>query len=252
MPWATRLFSRRSALLLWIAALCFLAADILYPVSLGLTRGIGVALAGLLALGLLGLWWRYRFLRWTLLALYTAISVFLALPGRADYDRAALRQEVAQALQRYEGVRYVWGGENFLGIDCSGLVRRGTIDGAFLHGLHTLNPLLLRKAVHLWWRDVSARDMEAGAFGAAKKITEEKSLALLNDKNLHPGDFAITRGGIHALAYLGDHVWIEADPGEMKVLRLNTRTAKSEWFRQPVSILRWRLLETPYRGRSYN
>ena len=137
-----------------------------------------------------------------------------------------------------------------MGIDCSGLVRRGMIDGTFLYGVRTLNPYLLRQAIRLWWRDVSARDMEAGARGNAKKITEEKALALVNDKNLHPGDFAVTSDGLHALAYLGDHVWIEADPGEMKVLRVNPRTTKSDWFRQPVSILRWRLLETPYRAGS--
>ena len=248
LPWVTRLFSRKSALLLWVAGLCCLAADILYPVSLGLTRAIGAALTGLLAAGLLGLWWRYRFLRWTLLGLYLALALFAALPGNADYDRAELRQEVAQALQRYEGVRYVWGGEGCWGVDCSGLIRRGMIDGTFLYGARALNPYLLRQAIRLWWHDVSARDMQLGARGNAKKITEEKALALMNDKNLHPGDFAITGDGVHALAYLGEHIWIEADPGEMKVLRVNARSAKNEWLRVPVSILRWRLLEAPYRA----
>ncbi len=27
----------------------------------------------------------------------------------------------------YQGVRYVWGGEGLLGIDCSGLVRKGLV-----------------------------------------------------------------------------------------------------------------------------
>jgi len=246
-----RLFSRRFAIQLWAAGFCFLAALILYPVSLGWTRAAGAALLGLLGAGLLGLWWRYRFLRWTLMGLYVALALFAVWPGNADYDRAELRQEVAQALQRYEGVRYVCGGEGFLGVDCSGLVRRGMIDGTFLYGVRTLNPYLLRQAIRLWWHDISVHDMEMGARGNAKKITEEKSLALLDDKNLHPGDFAITSDGLHALAYLGDHVWIAADPGERKVLRLNARTTKKDWLRQPLSVLRWRLLEAPYRaGRS--
>ena len=245
-----RLFSRQSAIQLWAAGACLLAALILYPVSLGWTRALGAVLAGLLAAGLLALWWRYRFLRWPLVGLYIALALLAALPGRADYDRGALRQEVAQALLRYEGVRYVPGGEGCFGLDSSGLIRRGMIDGTFLYGARTLNPALLRKAIHLWWRDVSAREMEAGARGEAKKITEAKSLAALDEKNLHPGDFAITRGGVHALAYLGDHVWIAADPGERRVIRANARTVKSEGFRQPVSLLRWRLLETPYRAGS--
>jgi len=243
-----RFFSRPSAILLWIAGFCWLLAVILYPVSIGLTRASGAALTEILAVGLLLLWWRYRFLRWTLLVFYGVVAAFMALPGRADYDRPALRQEIVQALQRYQGVRYVWGGENFLGIDCSGLVRRGTIDGTFLYGIRTLNPLLVRKAIVFWWHDISAQEMGSGANGTAKKITEEKSLAVLNDKNLHPGDFAITRGGIHAVAYMGDHIWIEADPGEMKVISVNARNTKNIWFRQPISILRWRFLDTPNRS----
>ena len=100
-----RLFSRKSAIQLWAAGACFLAALILYPVSLGWTRTAGAALTGLLAAGLLGLWWPYRFLRWTLPGLYLALALVAVWPGHANYDRAALRQEVAQALQRYEGVR---------------------------------------------------------------------------------------------------------------------------------------------------
>lgn len=242
-----RLFSRQSAILLWIAGLCWLLGVMLYPVSIGLTRAMGVALSAVLIVGLLLLWWRYRVLRWTLLGLCIAVALFSALPGRADYDRPALRQEVVHALQRYEGVRYVGGGENFLGIDCSGLVRRGTIEGTFVYGIRTLNPLLVREAALLWWRDMSARDMALGAGRKARKVAEEKSIATLNDKIVHPGDFAITSNGIHALAYLGDHVWLEADPGERKVIRFDARTAKNNWVRTPISVLRWRLLDLPQR-----
>jgi len=242
-----RILSRRSGILLWIVGLCWLIIVIVYPVSIGLTRTAGIALTGILALGLLLLWWRYRFLRWLLLGLYAALALFAVWPGREDYDRPALQQEVKRALLRYEGVRYYWGGESFRGIDCSGLVRRGVIDGTFLYGARTLNPYLIRKSIALWWHDVSAREMGAGARGEARMIAEEKSIAILNDKDLKPGDFAITTGGVHALAYLGDHIWIEADPGEMKVIQVNARTTKNGWFHHPISAMRWRLLETPHR-----
>jgi cell wall-associated NlpC family hydrolase len=224
-----------------------LAVVILYPVSLGLTRAAGVALTALLAVGLLGLWWHTRFLRWTLLGLYGAVALFGVFPGREAYDRPALRQEIAQALQRYEGVRYVWGGENWLGIDCSGLVRRGAIEGTFSYGLRTCNPLLVRTASDLWWHDGSAQQMAAGMGGLARKVTEGKSLSSLNDKNLHPGDFSITRDGVHALAYAGDHLWMEADPGTLKVMRLRLGKDRSPWFETPVVIMRWRYLEMPKR-----
>jgi hypothetical protein len=241
------LFSRQCALLLWGVGLLWLAAVILYPVSIGLTRTAGAVLAGMLAAGGLALAWRYRWLRWTLLLVYGIAAAFFALPGRSEYDRVALRQEIVRSLQRYEGVRYMLGGENFLGIDCSGLIRRGTLDGTFLYGLRTLNPLLARKAVVFWWHDKSAREMGMGAGKTARKVIDEKSLLILNDKNLHPGDFAITSNGIHALAYLGDHLWLEADPGEGKVIRVNTATPRNPWMNVPVSVLRWRFLEVPFR-----
>lgn len=242
------LFSRQFALLFWGIGLLWLVAVNLYPVSNELTRTAGAVLAGLLAAGGLALAWRYRWLRWTLCLIYGIVAVFFALPGRSEYDRVALRQEIARSLQRYEGVRFWAGGENFLGIDAAGLIRRGTLDGTFLYGGRTLNPLLTRKAVVFWWRDRSAREMGTGAGKAARKVIDEKSLLILNDKNLHPGDFSIPQDGVHALAYLGDHVWLEADPGEGKVIRVNTATPRNPWMNVPVSVLRWRFLEVPFRN----
>lgn len=242
------LFSRRFALLLWGVALLWLVAVILYPVSNNSTRTAGAVLAGMVAAGGLALAWRYRFLRWTLLLVYGIVAAFFALPGCPEYDRVALRQEIAGALGRYEGVKVRPGGENFPGIDATGLIRRGTIDGTFLYGLRTLNPLLARKAVGLWWRDRSARELGAGAGKAARKVIEEKSLLILNDKNLHPGDFAITQNGAYALAYLGDHVWLEADPEAGKVIRVSTQGSRNSGMNQQVSVLRWRFLEVPFRN----
>ena len=126
-------------------------------------------------------------------------------------------------------------------------MRRGVIDGTFLYGVRTFNPWLIRKAIVFWWNDLSAQEMGLGARGTAKKIMEEKSLAILNDKNLHPGDFAITNNGVHALAYVGDHIWLEADPSERKVIRVNARETKNVWFQEPISILRWRFMDAPLR-----
>ena len=242
------LFTRRAAVLLWFAGFFFLLALIIYPVSIGFTRAAGAVLVGALILGFPPLCWRYRILRWTLLVFYGCIALFAVLPGdKKNYDRAALRQEVVRAMLRYDGVKYYWGGEGFCGIDCSGLIRRGVIDGTFWYGIRTFNPWLVRKAVVFWWHDMSARDMGQGAGGAARRITTEKSIVALTDKNLSPGDFVITSNGIHALGYLGDHLWIEADPGEGKVIQVNARTTKNGWFLKPVSVMRWRFLDTPYR-----
>jgi len=242
------LFTRRNAVLLWFAGVLWFVALLVYPISLGLTRAAEAGLAGGLAAGLLALWWRYRWLRWSLLAVYVLVAGFLAMPGREEYDRPALRQEIVKALQRYEGVRFDMGGEGFLGIDCSGLVRRGTIDGTFVYGIRTMNPLLVRKAVVIWRHDTSAREMGTGAGGAARRIREEKSITSLNPALLHPGDFAITSDGVHALAYLGDNLWLEADPSAGKVIRVNARSTKNPWFQHKVSIMRWRFTDAPFRA----
>ena len=224
-----------------MAGLCGLAAVFLYPTGNALIRATEAGLAGLLALGLLGLWWHHRLLRWTLLGLSAAAAVFLAFPGRSDYDRMALRREVAHALARHEGVRYWNGGENFLGMGPFGLARRGAIDALFVHGLRTGNPLLVRKAFAFWWS--GGTETAAVACGIARKVTGDKPLSALNPKNLHPGDVAVTADGLHVLVLLGEDAWLEADPAGRKVLRHDFRKPKSPWMQTPVTILRWRCLE---------
>ena len=49
-----------------------------------------------------------------------------------------LREEYIASLRRYTGKKYVWGGEGMLGVDCSGLIRRGMIDALFCRGVRTL------------------------------------------------------------------------------------------------------------------
>ncbi len=50
----------------------------------------------------------------------------------------------------YQGVRYVWGGEGLLGIDCSGLVRKGLVWSQLNLGIRTLNGKPIRDAIGLW------------------------------------------------------------------------------------------------------
>jgi len=232
-----------------VAGWFWLAAAILVPVSLSVTRAGSVALIGLLYAGTLALWWRVRWLRWSVLAVGALCAAFFFLPGREDYNRFELREEVARSVARYEGVRYVWGGENWLGVDCSGLIRRGAVEGLAWQGLATLNPHLLRLSVALWWRDLSASEMASGNVKTIRKVCEAPTLDALKDKNLHMGDFAVTRDGAHVMAYVGGHVWMEADPepSKWKVVRLRMGKDKSAWFQTPVTVLRWRCLELPRR-----
>jgi hypothetical protein len=57
-----------------------------------------------------------------------------------------------------------------------------------------------------------------------------------------PGDMAVTKGGIHVMAYLGNNQWIGADPGAMKVTVFTTPNPTSGWFSCPMNIVRWSML----------
>ena len=48
----------------------------------------------------------------------------------------------------------------------------------------------------------------------------------------------VTANGMHVLAFLGNGLWIEADPGEMKVLRVKV-PSNNPWFSAPVQLVRW-------------
>jgi len=241
----SRWFTRRNGVWIWLLLLFCFTGIVALPLSAGMTRLACAILAGTLIVGLYALGWRQRFLRWALSIIYLVVAIFIFLPGRTGYDRFALRLETARSAERYEGARYVWGGENYLGIDCSGLVRRSAIDALFIFGLRTANPLLVRKAAELWWHDLSARELGYGAGGRAQKLIEIKAIAGMDDSKLHPGDFAITPNGVHAMVFLGDHQWAEADPEEGRVIRVNGRSTQNTWFQQPVSIMRWRFLDLP-------
>ena len=78
--------------------------------------------------------------------------------------------------------------------------------------------------------------------GRTRFLFAADSLNTLGQTNLQPGDFAVTRNGVHTLAYLGNGEWIQADPGEGKVI-VESVPSKDSWFAQPMKIMRWRLLE---------
>lgn len=142
----------------------------------------------------------------------------------------------------YRGVPYVWGGENARGIDCSGLMRRAMQDTLWREGLRKRNPALWRAATGLWWRDASAKVIKEGDGGRVRAMFEARDLASIDFNQVQIGDMAVTRSGVHVLAYLGDGNWIQADPnlanGGDKVIVCRAPT-RNGWFHQPVVICRW-------------
>jgi hypothetical protein len=226
----------------WAVAVIVFALCALYPVGTVATRSAGVVSLALLWVGLVIALWRHRWWRWLVPAVTFAIAVFLLLPGRV-FSHEDLREKYVGCLRRYEGVRYVWGGENALGIDCSGLVRRGLMDALFLEGLRTFNSGLVRDAISLWWHDTTARVLGMGEGQTVALKIAAPQINLLDHAALLPGDLAVTESGIHVLAYLGDQTWIEADPGAEKVILAKVPSQDNAWLATPVKIVRWRLFQ---------
>ncbi|WP_193210754.1 NlpC/P60 family protein [Luteolibacter marinus] len=165
----------------------------------------------------------------------------LALPGR-DLDRARLREDYLAAMQAFDGCRYVWGGENARGIDCSGLPRRALRD-ALRHQAIRGNGRAARMWLAQWWFDTSARAMGEGYRGFTRPIGVEGPLWKLDPAELVAGDLAVTRGGSHVMVYLGGGSWIQADPGPGKVFIARADEDDNPWFRCEVSLHRWTVLE---------
>jgi hypothetical protein len=175
-----------------------------------------------------------------MLAVMFLAAVFLAMPARRA-EPAALAVDYVQGLLRYEGVRYHWGGESPTGIDCSGLVRRGLVDAAFLRGLRTLDPGMVRLSLRLWWNDCTAKELGEGR--GTTPISVTPSIETLDHGGLQPGDLAVSESGLHVMAYLGGRRWIEADPDEQKVITVTVPGTGNAWFLQPMKIVRWKALQ---------
>ena len=230
---------RRVAFGLWIALFPLFVVMLLWPVnSRSLRMGILITASGLI-LGSLILSWRRRAVFFALVGLYSSIGLFLLLPGHQPENLAEFHKPYIEAMAAYEGVQYVWGGENRLGIDCSGLVRKGLEDALLKNGILSLNPFLVRGAIDLWWNDTTASEIGRGYDGRTIHVTTCSSLNTLDPSSILPGDMAVTTSGIHVMAYLGNDKWIGADPGEMKVTIFTIPETKNGWFSSPMNIVRW-------------
>lgn len=107
------------------------------------------------------------------------------------------------------------------------------------------------RALALWWRDRSARDLLAGADGITFPLFDADSLNSLSprpertDSAPRPGDLAVTTDGVHVFAHLGEGRWIEADPELRAVVVVSPPAPENPWFDRPVRIVRLQELAGP-------
>jgi len=235
---------RRVTPVLYACCAVLLVGLITYPVRSGPVRLLIVLAGAVVIFGGL-FFFKNKFVRWAGVSIILVGFALLFLPGRS-LSGQELQSAYVQALRRYEATRYVWGGENALGVDCSGIVRAAWFDTQMRLGIKSANPLLLRRALTTWWFDASARELAAGHSGRTRVLHSAHSIRANQDAGLFPGDFAIVARGVHALAYLGDHTWIEADPGTRKVIVIKTSDA-SAWLDSSAVFVRWAELDESVR-----
>jgi hypothetical protein len=232
----------RAKQLLWLATAVALATLVLFPVSYRITRIAIVALSFAAWFGMIGLLWKHRALRLGLFAVTILAAGFLMLPSRGSLPQDTLHGEYLAALKHYEGVVYYWGGENRLGIDCSGLIRRGLIDAFLRLRVRKADGSLIRRAIHLWWHDCTASALGEEYRGLTSTVISTPNLNELDHGKILPGDLAVTQSGVHIMAYLGGQRWIEADPDAGKVMTI-TAPSSNIWFQMPMHIVRWTAMQ---------
>ena len=225
---------------LFVLALGVSVLLVLFPIRTTLVRTAllsGGATALILGLSLAGA--RVR------IALLVAVGLgagLFALPAWT-IEPTALRAAYLDAVHERHGAFYVWGGENRLGIDCSGLVRLPLASALFRKGILHLNGGVLRTAAALWWTDASAVTLGQGSNDRARLVAAYPNALAVDQAQVLPGDFAITQDGKHAMVYAGNDRWIEADPRLGRVVTLTAGVDESLRLRVPIRVMRWSLLE---------
>ena len=225
----------------WIISGFIFILLLLWPVEYRLTR-VGLIFFLLLTwFGAVLTWWEKKAACGLLVFAAGVPLIGFCLPGR-EVNPDELSAGYARALRSYDGVRYVWGGENRLGIDCSGLARKGLVRALLTDGARTLNGRAMRDAACLWWRDASARALKEGYRDWTSELFRAESINRADFSKLRRGDMAVTEDGIHVLVFLGEGKWIEADPEVKRVIEVAVPT-ENPWFEVPVVFVRWKWMK---------
>jgi hypothetical protein len=227
---------------LLVSTILFVAL-LIQPLRITLIRLATLAAAIGIWMTLLGIVWSRTWLRRSVL-LATAIVLFaLFAPINTPIDPTTLRRLYVRELRTYDGTRYVYGGENRRGIDCSGLARAAMIDALRTYGVRNANPAAARASFKLWWRDSNAIALGDLRTGMTVPLGDGRFEPMWSRRDVLPGDLAVTESGSHVLVYAGEGVWIEADPDLNRTHLFQLTGSFAPLAGQSVRFVRWRWLD---------
>lgn len=236
--------SRRLLIIVAIAAVAWIFVIPRSPVNSRIVRFELIGAVGILWACLVSIFWKRKWLRILLLTTPLILATAFLLPGRS-INRQELSDLYLARLINFDDTAYYWGGEGRRGIDCSGLPRRALRDALFTYGIRHGDGGALRMFAEQWWFDASAKALGEGYRNYTVSLDPSvTTIRTMDYTKLNPGDLAVTRGGAHTLVYLGKNEWIQADPGIGKVVILNGRKDKNNWFDAMVTTHRWSVLES--------
>ena len=131
-------------------------------------------------------------------------------------------------LQSFEDTKYVWGGETSRGIDCSGLIRQAMLRSYLSSGR-------IGSAFQVWFLDCPAKNFAVQYKDLFAAVVDSGTINTLDHSLLNPGAIAVTKNGLHILAYLGNEQWIQASPNDKKVISKH-HLAEDPWFQEYVEV----------------
>ena len=232
-------FRRFTGLLLWCGALVVMVVVAVQPINRTALRLLFLLASCVVIGGGVYVSWPRKKWRWGW-GIPAVFAFLFLLPGEGRVDLHRLNDRYIANVHAYQGTRYVWGGENGQGIDCSGLPRAALRRAMFVQGLKTANGYLLRSALSNWWFDASAKAMLEEYRGDTLRLGEAKSIARADHARLIQGDLAITDDGVHCLVYVGEQKWVQADPSAGKVIEVSA-DGENYWLKHAVEFVRWRV-----------
>lgn len=221
-----------------VAALVILGLLIWIPESFLVTRIVMLVCVGVVLLSIAIFLSIVKTLALGYLILIGLLIGTLFIPG----DPQPSCSTYVRRLRACEGIPYVWGGENWRGLDCSGLLRQGYMQACLFDAVQNLDPRLLRKGFDVWLWDASAKELLGGYGGRTTDQGIEGTINSLSENHLQIGDLAITKDGVHCLAYLGNAEWVSADPALNRVVITKAPDRDFSWFSNTVRIVRWQAL----------